>query len=216
MAKVNNPYELNSSILEVPLVQKNQEGPTPVGFYNETYTPVKYNVTKSVPEEKKEVVVVQQPTQQTQQNTNTPKGMKEYKYGKWTAIGNPTMIDAFQRANENYYKQTGQYMSTTETYRTPERQDQLYSELKAKNPKARVLKSTSPGYQYAHGLGYSIDLPNHYQDPNALKLLNSEGFVNGISGDLNHFYHRSVIDQNKDWFKSNAPSIYSNYVKLYG
>lgn len=142
--------------------------------------------------------------------------LKDYAYGKWKTRGNPIMIDAFQRANDAYFKSTGKYLATNQTYRDKDEQQRIYNEVKAKNPNARVATPGSQAHLMSHGLGYSVDLPVHWNDPTALKYLNQEGFVNGISNDMNHFYHKDIIEKNRGWFEKNVPSVYKNYIKLYG
>lgn len=92
----------------------------------------------------------------------------------------PVIYDAFRKADAAMFAATGKHIIINSAYRSTAKQAQLYKELKAKNPKARVA---FPGKSF-HEKGQAIDVQNWQA---AEPFLRAQGFMNPLKDDKVHF-----------------------------
>jgi len=101
-----------------------------------------------------------------------------YTIGNKQVKTQPLFQSALVRADQDMFAATGQHIQINESFRTHERQQQLYNELSKKG--ARVAK---PGSSF-HEKGLAVDVQN-YQE--AAPYLKKYGITNGLEDDMGHF-----------------------------
>ena len=109
-----------------------------------------------------------------------PKTLKTIISNGHTFQVSPVIYDAFRRADAAMFAATGKHIIINSAYRSTLKQAQLYRELKAKNPKARVA---FPGKSF-HERGQAIDVQNWQA---AEPFLRAQGFLNPLKNDKVHF-----------------------------
>lgn len=101
------------------------------------------------------------------------------KLGNKTVTVNSAVADRLAMADRDYFAATGKHLPVSESFRSAERQQELYKKLSAKG--ARVAPQ---GYSF-HELGMAVDVGNAWKE--VKPYMNKYGFINGLANDMGHF-----------------------------
>ena len=101
------------------------------------------------------------------------------KLGSKTVTVNSAVSQRLAMADADYFKATGKHIPVSESFRSSERQQELFKKLSARG--ARVAP---PGYSF-HELGMAVDVGDSWKD--VKPYLNKYGFINGLKNDMGHF-----------------------------
>lgn len=108
--------------------------------------------------------------------TNT---VRSVALGDKTVVMNSAVANRLAAADTEYFKATGKHIPVSESFRTEQRQQELYRKLSARG--ARVAPV---GYSF-HELGLAIDVGDSWKE--VKPYLNKYGFINGLPDDMGHF-----------------------------
>ena len=101
------------------------------------------------------------------------------KLGNKTVTVNTAVAQRLAMADADYFKATGKHLPVSESFRSSERQQELFKKLSARG--ARVAP---PGSSF-HELGMAVDVGNAWKE--VKPYLNRYEFINGLKDDMGHF-----------------------------
>ncbi len=120
-----------------------------------------------------------------------PANLQSSNIGGRTIKAQPYVVAALQKADQDFFQQTGQHIQVNESFRDTSRQAALY----AKSKRGEIGRAAPPGRSF-HEKGLALDIGNWKE---AAPYLKRYGLINGLKDDMGHF---SIGEMNPDFIAS--------------